>query len=186
MTRALASLAAVLALAACRSGPPPEQAGAAPPEEEPPVAVNPQAPIHYPPALFDRGVEGEVVLRLFIDSTGKVVPESSKVGESSGSRSLDSAALDGSKLLRYAPAKRRGVPITTWFLQPVEFRQPQAPVLGNEPDTVTPRPKAPRTPPPVRRAPRRADTTAAPRRDTVADTTKKDTTQRTDTSAGPR
>jgi len=142
----------------------------------------PQAPIHYPPGLFDRGVEGEVVLRLFIDSTGKVVPESSKVGESSGSRSLDSAALDGSKQLRYAPAKRRGVPITTWFLQPVEFRQPQAPVLGNEPDTVTPRPKAAATPPPVRRAPRRVDTTATPRRDTMPDTIR-DTTQKTDTSA---
>jgi len=135
--------------------------------------------------LFDRGVEGEVVLRLFIDSTGKVVPESSRVGESSGSRSLDSAALDGSKQLRYAPAKRRGVPITTWFLQPVEFRQPQAPALGNEPDTVTPRPKAAATPPPVRRAPRRVDTTATPRRDTMPDTIR-DTTQKTDTSAAPR
>lgn len=185
MTRRAPWLAVALAAAACRSGPPPEQAGAAPPEEEPPVAVNPQAPIHYPPALFDRGVEGEVVLRLFIDSTGKVVPESSKVGESSGSRSLDSAALDGSKQLRYAPAKRRGVPITTWFLQPVEFRQPQAPVLGNEPDTVTPRPKAAATPPPVRRAPRRVDTTTTPRRDTTA-TPVRDTTQKTDTSAAAR
>jgi TonB family protein len=182
VTRRAPWLAAALVAAACRSGPPPEQAAAAPPEEEAPVAVNPQAPIHYPPALFDRGVEGEVVLRLFIDSTGKVVPESSKVGESSGSRSLDSAALDGSKLLRYAPAKRRGVPITTWFLQPVEFRQPQAPVLGNEPDTVTPRPKAKATPPPRRRAPRLADTTAAPRRDTTAAPVK-DTTPKTDTSA---
>ena len=177
-------LIAALVAAACRASPPPDQGGAAPPEEEAPVAVNPQTPIRYPPALFDRGVEGEVVLRLFIDSTGRVVAESSKVGESSGSRSLDSAALDGSRLLRYAPAKRRGVPITTWFLQPVEFRQPQAPVLGNEPDTVTPRPKAVATPP-VRRAPRPADTTAAPRRDTVPDTLK-DTTQKTDTSAVPR
>jgi TonB family protein len=177
-------VAACAALVACRSGPPPEQAGAAPPEEEAPVAVNPQAPIHYPPALFDRGVEGEVVLRLFIDSTGRVVAESTKVGESSGSRSLDSAALDGAKLLRYAPAKRRGVPITTWFLQPVEFRQPQGPALGNEPDTVTPRPKAAPTPP-VRRA-RRVDTTATPRRDTIPDTTRDTTTQKTDTSAAPR
>jgi TonB family protein len=185
MTRRPSWLVVALAALACRSGPPPQQAATAPPEEEPPVAVNAQAPIHYPPALFDRGVEGEVVLRLFIDSTGKVVPESTKVGESSGSRSLDSAALDGSKQLRYAPAKRRGVPITTWFLQPVEFRQPQAPVLGNEPDTVTPRPKAPRTPPPVRRAARRVDTTAAPRRDTTAAPVR-DTTQKTDTSAAPR
>jgi TonB family protein len=185
MTPGMRWFALALIAVACRSGPPPEQAGAAPPEEEPPVAVNPQAPIHYPPALFDRGVEGEVVLRLFIDSIGKVVPESSKVGESSGSRSLDSAALDGSKQLRYAPAKRRGVPITTWFLQPVEVRQPQAPALGNEPDTVTPRPKAAPTPPPVRRAPRRVDTTATPRRDTMPDTVR-DTTQKTDTSAAPR
>ncbi len=177
MTRRPSWLVVALAALACRSGPPPEQAGTAPPEEEPPVAVNAQAPIHYPPALFDRGVEGEVVLRLFIDSTGKVVAESSKVGESSGSRSLDSAALDGSKQLRYAPAKRRGVPITTWFLQPVEFRQPQAPVLGNEPDTVTPRPP--------RRARRPVDTSAAPRPDTTAAPVR-DTTQKTDTSAAPR
>jgi TonB family protein len=175
MRRAL-WLAVAFVAAACRASPPPEQASAAPPDEEAPVAVNPQTPIRYPPALFDRGVEGEVVLRLFIDSTGHVVTESSKVAESSGSRSLDSAALDGSQLLRYAPAKRRGVPITTWFLQPVEFRQPQTSALGNEPDTVTPRPKAPSAP--LRRAP-------PPRRVTPPDTTKA-APQKTDTSAAPR
>lgn len=173
-------LAAAFVIAACRASPPPQQGGAAPPEEEAPVAVNPQTPIRYPAALFDRGVEGEVVLRLFIDSTGHVVTDSSKVAESSGSRSLDSAALDGSNLLRYAPAKRRGVPVTTWFLQPVEFRQPQTSALGNEPDTVTPRPKAPSAP--VRRAPRPAAKTPRPAK---PDTTR-DTTPKTDTRAAPR
>jgi TonB family protein len=125
-------------IAACgKQAPPPEQATNAPPapaEQDPPVPLNPDSPIQYPPRLFDRRVEGDVVLRLFVDSTGRVVPESSRVGESSGYPALDSAALAGAKKLRYAPARRRGAPVAAAFLQRIEFRHPQGNVVQGSPD----------------------------------------------------
>jgi len=88
------------------------------------VALNPDVPIAYPPALFDQKVEGDVTLRLFVDSTGKLIPESTRVAEPSGYPALRlGRALAGATGLRFAPAKRHGVPVATAFLQPVEFRQ---------------------------------------------------------------
>ena len=180
-------------LTACR-GSAPQSGGSAsqaapPPESEAPVALNPDVPVAYPPALFDQKVEGDVTLRLFVDSTGKLVPESSRVAEPSGYPALDSAALAGAAALRFAPAKRHGVAVATAFLQPVEFRQvgttrtgtvtlppPPGPTL---PPAAAPPPAArPRPRPVVPPAPdtTRADTTKAP---APPDTT----TARTDTSA---
>jgi protein TonB len=126
------------AVAACgKPAPPPERAAsapAAPPDQEPPVALNADLPIQYPPRLFDRRVEGDVVLRLFVDSTGRVIPESSRVGESSGYPALDSAALAGAKKLRYAPARRRGAAVAAAFLQRIEFRHPLGDVMQGSPD----------------------------------------------------
>lgn len=175
----------VLALAAvgCHKAAPADQAGggsaaAVPPDQEPPVALNADSPIQYPARLYDQKVEGDVVLRLFVDSAGRLLPESSRVAESSGYPALDSAALTGARKLRFAPARRHGLTIATAFLQPVEFRHPQAggAVSKGEPDSVRPRPapvRAPTPPPPPVRAPLR-DTTP-PRRDTfpkILDTTR--------------
>jgi protein TonB len=89
--------------------------------------------VSYPPALFDQKIEGDVLLRLYVDSTGKVTPESTKVIESSGYPALDSAALAGSRNLRYAPAKRRGIAVATPFVQPIEFRHPQGAAIRGGP-----------------------------------------------------
>jgi len=80
--------------------------------------------VQYPPDLYDRRVEGDVVLRLFVDSSGRLTPESTRVSESSGTAALDSAAVRGVSRLRYAPARRHGLPVATVFLQTVEFRHP--------------------------------------------------------------
>jgi len=163
--RGVLGVAVALAAAGCgESAPPPQQAGApsaAPPDQEPPVAVNPDSPIQYPPRLYDQKVEGDVVLRLYTDSTGQLVPDSSKVAESSGYPALDSAALAGARKLRFAPARRRGVPVATAFLQPIEFRHPQAgaSVIRGRPDTVRAAPApAPAPPPPPATAPVRRET----------------------------
>jgi TonB family protein len=128
-------IAIVLAACACGGERPPERTATAapPPDVEAPVAVNPDAPVSYPPALFDQRIEGDVVLRLFVDSTGVVVPESTRVAETSGYPALDSAALAGARDLRYAAAKRRGIPVATAFLQPIQFRHPQGAVLRGGP-----------------------------------------------------
>src|SRR5881394_3919348 len=142
-----------LAIAGCHGSAPQTNSetgqAAPPPESEAPVALNPNVPIAYPPALFDQKVEGDVTLRLFVDSTGKLIPESTRVAEPSGYPALDSAALAGAGTLRFAPAKRRGVPVATAFLQPVEFRQVGTTRTGNVTLPPAPAPTATPTPPPA-------------------------------------
>jgi TonB family protein len=110
-----------LGVLACGGSGPAPSAGSAP-AEEPPVAVNADPAVQYPPDLYDRRVEGDVVLRLFVDSSGRLSPESTRVSESSGFAALDSAAVRGASRLRYAPARRHGLPVATAFLQTFEFR----------------------------------------------------------------
>lgn len=90
--------------------------------EEPPVPLNADSPMTYPAALASERLGGTVLLRLFIDSTGIVVKESTAVQESSGYPALDTAAMVGAPRLRYAPALRDGVPVAALFLQPIKFR----------------------------------------------------------------
>lgn len=96
------------------------------PVDEPPVAINSVSPVRYPPALLDQGIEGQVLLRLFVDSAGRVVPDSTRVAESSGYPALDSAALVASPELRFSPALHQGQPVASPFLQPVQFRNPRS------------------------------------------------------------
>jgi TonB family protein len=118
-------------LVACRSSN--DRPPAAPAREnDVPVAVNSQSPFQYPPDLYDQGVEGEVRLRLFVDSTGRVHPESTLVATSSGTPGLDSAALRGAALLQFAPAHRDGRPVGMAFYQPVIFRRIEGPKAAPE------------------------------------------------------
>ncbi|MGE0552731.1 MAG: energy transducer TonB [Gemmatimonadales bacterium] len=91
---------------------------------ESPVPLNPDAPTEYPPALAQQRIGGTVILRLFLDEAGAVVPESTRIHESSGYPALDSAALAAVPGLRYAPALRDGRPAASAFLQPFNFRPP--------------------------------------------------------------
>ncbi len=95
------------------------------PADQPPVAVNPVSPVEYPTALREQGIEGRVLLRLYADSQGTLVAESTKVAESSGYPALDSAAMAGAPKLRFSPARRNGRPVAGAFLQPVHFRNPR-------------------------------------------------------------
>jgi TonB family protein len=99
---------------------------ATPPAEEPPVPINPVSPVRYPPALLAQGIEGRVLLRLYVDSSGTVIPDSIRIAESSGYPALDSAALVGAPDLRYSPALLQGRPIAAPFLQPIQFRGPRS------------------------------------------------------------
>ncbi len=172
------SSVALAAVAACGGSDGSTGRTPAPPAEEPPVALNADIPIAYPPGLYDRNVDGEVLLRLFVDTAGKLVAESTRVAETSGYAAFDSAAIAGAPRLKFAPAKRHGLPVATAFVQPVEFRHPLSDAAGAAgpaapapaPIKVEPRPAAT----PVRRArpPR-------PRPDTAAvDSTKRDSAKR--------
>ncbi len=174
----LIAAALVLGLLGCRRSQPPADAqvsqAAPPPESEAPVALNPDAPIAYPPALYEQKIEGDVTLRLFVDSTGRLVSESTRVAETSGYPALDSAALAGASKLRFAPAKRHGVAVATVFLQPVEFRQVGTTPTGTVTLPAPPQPAAPPPPPAARKpAPRPRPPVVRPKLDTTrADTTK--------------
>jgi TonB family protein len=93
--------------------------------DQPPVAINSVSPMVYPSALLEQGIEGRVLLRLFVDSMGAIVHDSSRIAESSGYPALDSAALTGAATLRFSPALRHGRPVGGPFLQPVQFRNPR-------------------------------------------------------------
>jgi TonB family protein len=102
--------------------------------DEPPALVNGELPFRYPPALYARKVQGNVTLRLFIDRDGRTRADSTRVEESSGFESLDSAAVRGSQELRFVPAKLHGEPMPVSVLFPVYFRHPEATPLPG--DTV--------------------------------------------------
>lgn len=121
-------LIGVALLAACGpedSAPDQESPVSRPRGFEPPVVTNAESPVGYPPDLYRDGVEGTVVLRLFVDESGTLVPDSTQIAEGSGYSELDSAALEGVAEMRFAPARRDGQPIATAFLQPVHFRRPE-------------------------------------------------------------
>jgi TonB family protein len=100
--------------------------------DELPVMLNREPPFRYPQALWASRVQGNVTLRIFIDSTGSVRPESTSVWESSGYPAFDSAAVNGSSELVFRPAKIRGEPISLPILLPVYFRHPEsAPLPGD-------------------------------------------------------
>jgi TonB family protein len=126
MRMVLLGLALAAAAGACRG---PEGDGAAQlPQpgadrrDQTPISVNADPPVQYPPELYEQGVEGTVVLRLFIDSTGAVIADSTSIKEPSSHAGLDSAALAAVPSLRFAPALRDGVPVSTVFEQPIIFQ----------------------------------------------------------------
>jgi len=95
--------------------------------DQPPVAINPVSPVEYPVPLLEQGIEGRVLLRLYADSLGTLVPDSTRVSESSGYPALDSAAVRGAAGLRLSPALRHGRPVGGMFLQPIHFRNSRTP-----------------------------------------------------------
>lgn len=107
------------------------QTGRAAPDEKPRV-LNEELPFHYPPALFARKVQGNVTLRLYVDRSGQVTPDSTRIEESSGYAGLDSAAVKGSQELRFTPAKLHGEPLGAAILFPVYFRHPDAAPLPGD------------------------------------------------------
>ncbi len=130
MKASWALLLASMLLAACQSDESPGQPGEQVRGFEPPVASNPEPPVEYPVELFERQIEGVALLRLFVTEAGTIVPESTRIEESSGYPALDSAALRSVVLLRFAPARRDGSPIATAFIQPVHFRHPDLAAAG--------------------------------------------------------
>jgi TonB family protein len=88
-------------------------------EIEQPVPLYGEDPIEYPVALWDRGVEGETLLRLLVSETGIV--DSVEVARSSGHAGLDSAAVNGARTMSFQPGRKNGKRVRMWATLPVRF-----------------------------------------------------------------
>src|SRR5688500_10236098 len=97
-----------------------------------PAMLNQTLRVRDPPARFAQKVQSNVTLRIFIDSAGAVLADSTSVEESSGDPGLDSAAVKGTEALRYQPAMLGGNPIGVSILLPVYFRHPEMPPLPGD------------------------------------------------------
>jgi len=132
-TRTLVVLT-VVSLAACKkgegSGMPFQTVGRQP--DVAPVMLNKELPFRYPPALYAQKVQGNVTLRIFINRDGTIAPDSTRIAETSGFTALDSAAMKGSRDLKFEPAKTQGQPVPVSILLPVYFRHPDAPPLAGD------------------------------------------------------
>src|SRR6266550_7034450 len=133
-SRTAVALMALAFVAACKKGEgsnlPFQTVGRQP--DVAPVMLNKELPFRYPPALYAQKVQGNVTLRIYIDRDGSIVPDSTRVAETSGFNALDSAAMKGSRDLRFEPAKTQGIPVPVSILLPVFFRHPDAPPLAGD------------------------------------------------------
>lgn len=112
--------------------------------DEPPVMLNKELPFRYPPALYAQKVQGNVTLRIYIGRDGSIVADSTRVAETSGFNALDSAAMKGSRDLKFEAAKTQGQAVPVSILLPVYFRHPDAPPLAG--DSVIGRDSSPANP----------------------------------------
>jgi protein TonB len=79
-----------------------------------------ESTFQYPEELWDAGVEGETTLRIYISESGTV--DTARVEQPSKYPAFDSAAVAGSRKLRFQPAHRGAEPVGAWFRLPVQFR----------------------------------------------------------------
>jgi periplasmic protein TonB len=110
-------------------GPAPEQkAESAPAARETPkisqpafnaAYLNNPAP-RYPLIARRNGEQGTVTLKVLVTREG--VPASVNVEKTSGSRHLDSAALETVKTWRFVPARQGGQAVEAWVLVPIVFK----------------------------------------------------------------
>jgi protein TonB len=100
--------------------PPPAQAAEQPGtgQRSDPVLVSSPTP-RYPPQAWRRRESGTVLVRVDVGPDG--VPTSTSLVQSSGSRTLDKAALDAVRRWRFQPALADGRPTVGSVVVPIEF-----------------------------------------------------------------
>jgi len=74
----------------------------------------------YPRLARRRGLEGRLMLRVYVSSEGKT--KSIKIIKTSGHLLLDRAARQAVKLWKFEPARRAGVPVSGFVNVPVIFK----------------------------------------------------------------
>ena len=116
----LLSLTLLIAGIACQGDRPKEG------EVTPATRITDKTEIPYPPELYAQRIEGQVMLYLFIDSTGAIVNDSTRIAKSSGQAAFDAAALEAAPHLRFTPAHRSTVPVAAPIQVPIIFTLPNS------------------------------------------------------------
>ncbi|KQY88642.1 energy transducer TonB [Pelomonas sp. Root1444] len=114
---------AVAALVAAAPAPAPQPIAAPAPPAEPVSLQSARraacAPAPHPPTLRDRGIEGVVRLRVWVDELGRAGQV--LLAASSGWRLLDDAAMAQARRCPFHPAQRGSEPVGSWVEFPVRF-----------------------------------------------------------------
>jgi periplasmic protein TonB len=96
----------------------PAPAGVTPPTFNAAYLRNP--PPRYPVSARRNGEQGTVTLRVFVTREG--VPATVGVHTTSGSSTLDQAAVEAVRSWRFTPARQGPEPVEAWVLVPIVFK----------------------------------------------------------------
>ena len=89
------------------------------PYDDPPIPLRPIKP-KYPEIAQEAGIEGTVVVQVFVDEKGRV--KETIILKGIPNTGLDEAAADAIRLVRFKPAKQRERAVGVWISIPVNFR----------------------------------------------------------------
>ena len=89
------------------------------PYDDPPVPLRPIKP-KYPEIAQEAGIEGTVVVQVFVDERGRV--KETVILKGIPNTGLDEAATQAIRLVRFKPAKQRERAVGVWISIPVNFR----------------------------------------------------------------
>jgi TonB family protein len=94
-----------------------------------PVPMPAPSPVEYPVSLWDRRVQGETEVLIYVNVYGDV--DSARVSKTSGYQEFDSAAVRGARQLRFTPGRRANRPVAMWTKVPVRFAQDSTAEVGS-------------------------------------------------------
>ena len=89
------------------------------PYDDPPVPLSPIRP-KYPEIAQEAGIEGTVVVQVFVDEKGRV--KDTVILKGIPNTGLDEAATTAIRKVRFRPAKQRERAVGVWLSIPVNFR----------------------------------------------------------------
>ena len=89
------------------------------PFDDPPQPLSRIRPV-YPEIAQEAGIEGTVVVQVFVDKKGRV--KDTVILKGIPNTGLDEAAISAIRKTRFRPAKQRERPVGVWISIPVNFR----------------------------------------------------------------
>ncbi len=89
------------------------------PYDDPPQPLSPIKP-KYPEIAQEAGIEGTVIVQVFVDKRGRV--KDTVILKGIPNTGLDEAATEAIRKVRFRPAKQRERAVGVWISIPVNFR----------------------------------------------------------------